>query len=143
MAMGTAGANKVVRHFWDKYIILLEKNGIKREQQRWFVRRVEEYIAHYSAQKLASHTPKQVTQYFHIIGRQKWLKDWQFTQAVRAIRTLFCDLLQADWSGEFDWDHWIDSAQTLGASHDTLARENGLLGHELLPEGNAGLRFSP
>ena len=87
-----------IRRFWDKYIILLGNQGINPGQQRWFVRRVEEYISHYSTQKLATHSAEHVTQYFNMIGRQKSLKDWQFIQVVRAIRTLFCDLLQVDWA---------------------------------------------
>jgi hypothetical protein len=34
-----------IRRFWDKYIILLGNQGINPGQQRWFVRRVEEYIS--------------------------------------------------------------------------------------------------
>ncbi len=95
--------DKAVRQFWDKYIILLGKQAIKPAQQRWFVRRAEEYIAHHSEHKLATHSPKQVTQYLHVLGRQERLKDWQFIQAVRAIRILFCDLVQVDWASTSAW----------------------------------------
>ena len=123
-----------VRKFWDKYIILLGNNGIKPGQQRWYVRRVEAYIYHYTDQKLATHTPDHVTQYFHVLGRQKRLKDWQFQQAVRAIQTLFCDFIRAEWAATFDWQHWIDSARELESDHATIARESGHSSSTVVPE---------
>ena len=71
MAKDTAGANDPVRLFWDKYIFLLGKQGIKPSAQRWYVRRVEQYISHYSDAKLATHTPEHVNQYFQEIGRHR------------------------------------------------------------------------
>ncbi|MDH5785113.1 MAG: hypothetical protein OEZ16_05810 [Chromatiales bacterium] len=35
---------KSVRHFWDKYIQLLDKSAINAKARRWYVKRVEEYI---------------------------------------------------------------------------------------------------
>ncbi len=78
--------DKAVRQFWDKYIIWLGKQAINPAQQRWFVRRAENYISHYAKQKLATHSAEQVTRYFHVLSRQERLKDWQFIQAVRVIR---------------------------------------------------------
>lgn len=138
MPMDGVKTDSAVRQFWDKYIILLGKQAIKPAQQRWFVRHAETYIAHYAEHKLATHSPEQVTQYLHVLGRQKRLKDWQFIQAVRAIRTLFRDLVQVDWANGFDWDHWIDSAHTLSPDHATLARENGHPGSDLPPEAGEG-----
>ncbi len=37
-----------IQRFWDKYIILLEKQGIKPGQHRWYVCRIEQYISNYS-----------------------------------------------------------------------------------------------
>jgi len=112
-----------IQRFWDKYIILLGKQGIKPGQHRWYVRHIEQYISHYSKQKLVTHAPEQVSSYLHMLGRQRSLEDWQFAPAVRALQVLFCKLLVADWANDFDWDHWADSAQMLGSGHATLARE--------------------
>jgi len=112
-----------IQRFWDKYIILLGKQGIKPEQHRWYVRHIEQYISHYSKQKLVTHTPEQVSSYLHKLGRQASLEDWQFIQAVKALQVLFCKLLAANWAPDFDWDTWINSAQALGSGHATLARE--------------------
>ena len=114
-----------IQRFWDKYLILLGKQGIKPAQHRWYVRHVERYISHYSNQKLFTHSPEQVTSYLHKLGRQVSLEDWQFVQAVRALEVLFCKLLAADWANGFNWDHWIDAAQSLESGHATIAREPG------------------
>ena len=127
-----------IQRFWDKYIILLEKQGIKLGQHRWYVRCIEQYISNYSKLKLATHTPEQVSSYLHMLCRQRSLEDWQFVQAVRALRVLFCKLLVADWADDFDWDHWIDAAQSLEPGHVTLAREPGRSVSDLLVESRDG-----
>ncbi|GMQ97402.1 MAG: hypothetical protein BMS9Abin15_1121 [Gammaproteobacteria bacterium] len=127
-----------IQRFWDKYIILLGKQGIKPAQCRWYVRRIEQYISNYSNQKLVTHTPEQVSSYLHMLGRQRPLEDWQFVQAVRALQVLFCKLLVADWADDFDWDHWIDAAQSLEPGHVTLARESGRSVSDMLAESRDG-----
>ena len=127
-----------IQRFWDKYIILLEKQGIKPAQHRWYVRHIERYISYYSNQKLATHASEQVISYLHKLGRQKSLEDWQFVQVVRALEVLFSKLLAADWASDFDWDHWIDAAQTLEPGHNTLAREPGRPVTDMLAESRDG-----
>jgi integron integrase len=133
MAKDSAEANDPVRRFWDKYIILLGNHGVKNSAQRWYVRRVEEYIARYPDEKLTTHTADHVNRYFHEIGRQNQLEDWQFAQIVRAVGVLFKDLIKQDWALTFDWDGWVDSARTLESGHATLAREGGYTGEIQLP----------
>jgi integron integrase len=131
-------AKPAIQRFWDKYITLLGKQGIKPAQHRWYVRRVEQYISHYSDQKLANHTPEQVSSYLHRLGRERSLEDWQFVQTVRALQILFYKLLTTDWATDFDWDHWIDAAQTLEPGHVTLAREPGHSVADRLAESRDG-----
>ena len=127
-----------IQRFWDKYIILLEKQGIKTAQHRWYVRRIEQYISCYADQKLVTHTPEQISSYLHMLGRRHTLQDWQFVQAVRALQVLFCKLLAVDWATDFDWDHWVDAAQTLEPDHATLAREPGRSVANMLAESRDG-----
>jgi len=54
------------------------------------------------------------------------LADWQFQQAVRAIRNLFV-LTQSDVQHEIDWETWISDSATLKPEHSSLAREHGSL----------------
>ena len=79
--------------FWEKYIEILVNQGVKDTVRRWHVKRVEQYIAYYPDERLASHTPQHVTKFFKELGRNSRLKDWQIRQAVDAIRILFCDFL--------------------------------------------------
>ena len=65
-----------VRRFWDNYIILLEKNGVKSGQHRWYVRRAEASISRYANEKLATHGAAHVSQSLQELGRQNRLKDW-------------------------------------------------------------------
>ena len=138
MPAGDSKADPAIQRFWDKYIILLGKQGIKPAQHRWYVRRIEQYISHYADQKLVTHTAEQVTSYLQMLGRQRSLQDWQFVQAVRALRTLFCKLLATDWAADFDWDHWIDAAQALEPNHATLAREPGRPVADMMTESRDG-----
>lgn len=133
MAKDSAMNGDAIRHFWDKYIFLLGNSGVKTSAQRWYVRRVEQYISHYQGQKLATHTPGHVNRYFQEIGSQNGLEDWQFIQIVRAIRILFCDLLHHDWASSIDWDGWMEFAGSLEAGHTDTAREGGFDGKLHLP----------
>ena len=85
-----------VARFWDNYIEALYKQGVKESSQRWYVRRVEQYIKRFSDERLQLHTTEHVTKYFTEMGHEGSLSDWQFRQVVDAIRILFCDLLNAD-----------------------------------------------
>ena len=82
-----------VSRFWENYIEILVTQGVKDTVRRWHVKRVEQYIAYYPDERLASHTPQHVTKFFKELGRNSRLKDWQIRQAVDAIRILFCDFL--------------------------------------------------
>jgi len=94
-----------VARFWDKYIEVLSKQGVKESSRRWYVKRVEQYIKHFSDERLQSHTHEHVTKYFTEIGHEGRLSDWQFRQVVDAIRILFCDLLNAELGSAVDWHY--------------------------------------
>jgi integron integrase len=111
-----------VRSFWDRYVGKLHESGIKPPFDRWTVGRAEEYIAAHPERRLEEQTPADVDAYLSHLGRQAGLKDWQFRQAVDAIRLLFV-LAGVDWLGRVDWEHWRASGRTLAADHPTVARD--------------------
>ncbi|MDT8453427.1 MAG: integron integrase, partial [Gammaproteobacteria bacterium] len=74
------------------YINTLINQEVKDSVRRWYVKRVEQYIRHYSDQRLRTHTAQHVVDFFTEIGREGRLSDWQFKQTVDAIRILFCCL---------------------------------------------------
>ncbi len=49
------------------------------------------------------------------------MEDWQFRQAVDALRKLF-ELVGVSWMHEVDWRYWRESARSLPADHPTIAR---------------------
>ena len=111
-----------VERFWDRYLELLLKQGVKESAQRWYVLRAEHYIKTFPDKKLARHTAQDITGYLEKMGRCGDLLDWQFRQAVDAIRNLFL-IITNRWEKEIDWQYWQDSAQTLPPDHRTIARE--------------------
>jgi len=109
--------------FWDRYIDLVRKEGIKQPADRWHVKWAERYIERFKGRKLATHIPADVNGYLAELGRDTRVKDWQFAQAVAAIRNLFV-LVGAAWLDEVDWHYWRDLSRTLTPDHPTLARES-------------------
>lgn len=109
------------RRFWDRYVNILHKHDITPPSDRWHVVRAEQFLNTFQDRKLAQHTPDTVRGYLEDLGRQGGLQDWQYHQAVRAIRILFSMVTPAAMQG-FDWDYWLDSARALEPGHPTVAR---------------------
>ena len=78
-----------VARFWDRYLELLAKQGVKESAQRWYVLRAEHYIQTFPDKKLAQHTAEDITGYLEKMGCSGKVRDWQFRQVVDAIRNLF------------------------------------------------------
>ena len=112
-----------VSKFWHNYIETLVNHGVKPASARWYVKRVEQYIACYPDERLIRHTPRHIVDFFTELGRNSRLKDWQFRQTVDAIRILFCEFLRVDWCSGVDWHYWLEASKKLSSHHATLARE--------------------
>jgi len=69
------------------------------------------------------HGREEVERYLETLGGSGGLADWQYVQAVEALRIFFSAAIQADWAAEVDWAYWKDSARRLGPEHATVARE--------------------
>jgi integron integrase len=111
-----------VERFWDRFIDLAQKNGVKENAVRWYVRHAERYLKAFSGRRLAEHTREDVTGYLESVGRIDGIEEWQFRQIVEAVRTLLVTA-NAKVLGEVDWAYWLDSARTLATDHPTIARE--------------------
>lgn len=112
-----------VEGFWEIYLEKTAQNNVPAKARRWYVKHVEEYIKANSGLKLSQHLPSNVEEFLQELGRNNHLADWQFKQAVDALKILFVDFIRPDWSREFSWDYWIDSATELARSHATVARD--------------------
>lgn len=110
------------RRFWDRYIKHLNDQGIGPPYDRWHVIWAERYIHAFPELRLAEHTAETVSGYLESLGERTTLKDWQFRQAVVAIRNLF-SIVKPEWSQGFDWNFWLASAKPLEQDHPTVARE--------------------
>ena len=112
-----------VASFWRKYLSLLESHGVPERARPWYRRRVEEYLEAHSGAPVRSHGREQVKDYLQVLGRNTALEDWQYRQAVDALRILFCDLLTVPWGTELDWGYWMRLSRALPETHPTIARE--------------------
>ena len=63
------------------------------------------------------------TAYFNALGRSTHLFDWQFSQAVRAVRILARDILDLPWAAAYNWRGLADQAKSLEHDHRTHGRE--------------------
>ena len=109
--------------FWDNYAIFLLKQNISKKYLTWYVLRTKQYIAAFADTSVRKHTHKEIESYINTKAQDTQLKSWQFTQIIDAIRILFCLGLKAEWAKDYDWEFLKTSAQPLGASHPTVARD--------------------
>lgn len=113
-----------IERFWDKFIAKTTSYNVPSKSTRWYVKRVEEYIKAHSELRLAQHSPTHVETFLQDLGRNQQLSDWQFKQAVEALRILFVDMVKPAWAESFRWDFWLESASRLPQSHATIARDS-------------------
>lgn len=110
--------------FWDKYAIYIRGVGVHKNAVRWYVAHAQDYVKSLDNSRLQDQTYDDVSGYMNELGRNSRIKDWQFSQAVDAIRNLYIGFVSSEWKEKFDWDSLISCATELSASHPSLAREN-------------------
>lgn len=120
--MSEASREDRERRFWDNYLELLHKQGVKPPADRWHVVRAEGFIRSFQGLKLADLSAEDVSDYLLKVGREGALEDWQYRQVVVAIRILF-STVKPEWLEAFDWDFWLGSATRLPPGHPTIARQ--------------------
>lgn len=119
--------------FWDNFIQKTRAYNVRPEAARWYVRHAESYIKAHPDLRLRRHTPDLVEAYLRDKGRIPQLQDWQFRQIVDALRILFVEMVKTPWAGEFPWEDWSTSAQSLPDDHATLARD-----YQPIPQSRSG-----
>ena len=112
-----------VERFWGNYLFILEKNNIPKNSLPWYRKHIEAYIKANKGTLLSGQTGDDVDHYLNAKGRLPELKEWQFRQIADALRLLFTELVQADWSKSYDWFQWRAFARELEADHPTLMRD--------------------
>jgi len=114
---------KSVDNLWGRYIEKTKGYNVPPKSTRWYVRRVEDYLRVHSDLSLHQHSPSHVDNYLQALGRNSRLQDWQFKQAVDALRIFFVDLLDIQWAATFPWTFWVESSKSLPDNHATVARD--------------------
>lgn len=111
-----------VARFWKNYIEKTRIYNVPAKSVPWYVKHVEQYIHAYPGQRLAQHPARNLNDYLERLGRSEHLADWQFKQALDALRILFVNIVHTPWATSFPWRHWADASTSLPHDHATVAR---------------------
>lgn len=112
-----------VDRFWDNYLLILKKNAIPTNSTPYYRKHVEAYIKANKNTPLSTQTSQNIERYLNAKGRLPELKEWQFRQIADAIRLLFTELIQPQWSKSYDWFQWRAFARELEPDHPSLMRD--------------------
>ncbi len=123
---------------WDRFVKVLANQGVKQHQLRWYAYRVEQYLQANGGRSVARHDAAVLNRYLSVLGGKKGLTEWQYRQAVEALRLFWLHAVGAPWAQQVDWGYWKDSARGLEARHATVAREAALAGEPGPPQGPPG-----
>ena len=91
-----------VDQFLDNYLFILKKNAISKNSIPWYRKHAEAYIKANKNTLLSSQTGQDIDRYLNAKGRLTELKEWQFRQMADAIRLLFTEFIQPQWSESYD-----------------------------------------
>ena len=97
---------------WQRYLDLLQQRGVPETAQRWYVRRVEEFLDTPKPKALSTLNADQVTDYLRRLSQRPDLADWQRRQTVEALRLLLVDLAQTQAGNGVERDLWRETSYT-------------------------------
>ena len=124
MSQGKLPAHRgSVSRFWDNYLFILKKNAISKSSIPWYRKHTEAYIKANKGTPLIDQTAQDIDRYLNAKGRLPELKEWQFRQIADAIRLLFTELIQPQWSKSYDWFQWRAFSRELESDHPSLMRD--------------------
>lgn len=123
---------------WQKYIDLLSRQCIPENQQRWYVKRVEDFLKIYPGKKLQNFSPSDLEGYFQHRSRDKSLTGWQYRQIVDALQLLFVDLSATSLAKTFDWGYWKEAYIELKPDRVSLSKE---ITPDIMVANHAAVKF--
>jgi len=123
MSLADLRSTRSARETSQRFFKALISQQVREARRPWYARRVEAYLRMTPERPPERHGREDVERYLETLGGSGGLEDWQYVQAVEALRIFFSAAIRADWAGEVDWAYWKDSARRLGAEHATVARE--------------------
>lgn len=92
--------------FWERYLAALDSVRVRPEKARWYLRRVEQYLAAHPRVAWPHHEAAHVQQWLEQNRTSEMFADWQFAQMVDALEVAFKEVLKAPWATGFDWVGW-------------------------------------
>ena len=99
-----------VSKFWDQYIFILNSNNINPPVDRWYVVRVERYIAYFKKQapskRLRNHNSNDIEVFIDYVNKNNLLNSTKFFQLIHALELLFTVHLKLSWAQQCDWEYW-------------------------------------
>lgn len=116
--------NGLPARYWDDYVEVCHRQGVPGTSVRWYVIRVERYLASQSSTSIDDHTLGQVSAYLTEAGRSTDLPQWKYRQLVHALQLFFEYVVKPSWSHDLNWQYWLQSARELEHDHPTVARHN-------------------
>lgn len=116
-----------VSRFWDKFLSKTISYKVPERARQWYVRRVEAFINAHAGRRLATLAGQDVRDYLDVIGRNERMTDWQFQQAVEALRILFVEMVKPGWINGFDWNISQPMDNRSLAGHDVAVPDTGSL----------------
>ncbi len=109
---------------WQRYLDVLEREGVPPKYRRWYVRHVEQFISAFKGRRLGELGRADLVEYLDRLARDPEAPGWRIRQQVDAIRLLLVKLGGAKVAGEVDWDFYAEAGlRDLERDHPTLARE--------------------
>jgi Phage integrase, N-terminal SAM-like domain len=128
---------------WDAFIAACRHAGVGDTAVRWYVVRVERFLAAHPDCEPGRCEATGVQKYLEEAGRDTELPAWKLKQLVDALRLFFCHVVRAAWADGFDWQYWLESSRELESKHPTLGRHNHPIASSVLGEGVVGSAFKP
>jgi integron integrase len=117
-----------------RFLDRLAERSIRPAARDHYVRWAETWVG-----TRAHRSPEATTAFFDDLGRSSHLPDWQFRQAMDAVRLLAHEILEIPWAATYDWRGLADQARALGSTHRTLGRESIPISATLPPPSSAPL----
>ncbi len=88
---------------WQKYLDLLSCKGVPEQYRRWYVKRVEDFLASHPGKNLRDFSASDLESYFQLRSRDTSLTAWPYRQMVDALQLLFVDLSATSLTRTLDW----------------------------------------
>ena len=107
-----------------EYVNCLTARAVPSRQQPFYVARVNEFVRAANGRHPESLDEHGIGEILASFGRRDDLADWQFAQAIEAVRVYLVELLELDAATRVDWAYWKGSAAVLKTHHPSTARES-------------------